>query len=338
MKNLLKATAGTALILSLPLLSFAKSKSIYGADNRLDYYEAAAGLQTLSDSVVSLWRSGDVTANAATKMSDLTTSTLGDDNYLCPNERFADQATGAFCSGTLVGEDLIMTAGHCVKTEAACADTKFIFGFKVGAKDETGPKAVASGEVYGCASIVKRYKAGEAGSPFPAGQTLGADYALVKLDRKVTGHKPLAINRSGSIKKDTGIFVIGHPSGMPLKVAGDATVRDAGKKGYFVANLDTFGGNSGSAVFNAATNKIEGILVRGANDYTATPAGCYTVATFEMTGGRGEDVTLISELSALIPRLPGEKAEEAAAPEYQSVDSSSLQLSSPVAMPIFIGF
>ncbi|MEK7233144.1 MAG: S46 family peptidase [Elusimicrobiota bacterium] len=32
--------------------------------------------------------------------------------------------------------------------------------------------------------------------------------------------------------------------------------------GFFVANLDTYGGNSGSAVFNVETNLVEGILLR----------------------------------------------------------------------------
>ena len=105
------------------------------------------------------------------------------------------------------------------------------------------------------------------------------------------------------------MFVIGHPVGLPLKVAAGASVRDAGKIGYFVADLDTFGGNSGSPVFNTATKKIEGILVRGDTDFIKSPAGCTTMATYEQTSGRGEDVTKISVVTADIPRLAGEKAE-----------------------------
>jgi len=61
-------------------------------------------------------------------------------------------------------------------------------------------------------------------------------------------------------------------------------VRDAGSAGYFVTDLDNFGGNSGSAVFNLSTNKIEGLMIGG-----------------------GEDVTRISAVSAYIPRLPDEE-------------------------------
>ncbi|HNW43250.1 MAG TPA: serine protease [Elusimicrobiales bacterium] len=322
MKNLIKVTLSAAVVLSLPLLSSAESKSIYGADNRLDFYEASAGMQAISDSVVSLWKSYKVTENGA--KYDLTTRTLGEAQGLCPGEKFREQKIGAFCSGSLVGEDLIMTAGHCIKTEADCAATKLVFGFKVAKAGDAGTSSVAKSEVYSCASIVKRHL-----DP----SVLGADYALIKLDRKVTGHKALAINRTGKIAKDTKIFVIGHPSGMPLKVAADSKVRDASKTGYFIADLDTFGGNSGSAVFNLATNKIEGILVRGDNDYVSTPAGCQTVATFEQTGGRGEDVTKISELSSVIPKLPGEKMEPASM-SYFSVPMAAPADNTRVALPI----
>lgn len=304
MNNLTKATLSAAAILALPILSFAEGKSIYGSDNRLDYYEAPAAMQTLSDSVVSFWKSYNVTANGV--KCDLRTGILGDAMNLCPAEKFRDQKMGAFCSGSLVGEDLIMTAGHCVKTEADCAATTLVFGFKAAKAGDIGPSSVAKSEVYTCSRIVKRFLATET-----PGVPMGADYALIQLDRKVTGHKPLAINRTGAIKKDIKIFVIGHPTGMLLKVAADSKVRDASKTGYFVADLDTFGGNSGSAVFNATTKKIEGILVRGDNDYTETPAGCQTVVTFDQAGGRGEDVTKITELSSYIPKLPGEKFEMA---------------------------
>src|SRR6185503_5205699 len=98
-------------------------------------------------------------------------------------------------------------------------------------------------------------------------QTAGADWALVRLDHAVTNHHPLAIRRRGKLKKGARLFVIGHPVGLPTKIAGGARVRTASTNGFFVANLDTFGGNSGSAVFNAWSGRVEGILVRGDVDF-----------------------------------------------------------------------
>ncbi|HBA61774.1 MAG TPA: serine protease [Elusimicrobia bacterium] len=324
MKNLMKTTLSAAVLLTLPVLSFAEGKSIYGPDSRLDFFESSAGMQTLSQSVVSLWKSADVAADASG--FKLSTEKFADAYGLCPAEKFREQPIGAFCSGSLVGEDMIMTAGHCIKTEADCKNTKLVFGFNVGKAGAEATTKVGKDDVYTCASIVKRFLGGEPGSTNPAGQSLGPDYALIKLDRKVTGRKPLPVNRKPALAKGTKIFVIGHPVGLPLKVAGDSTVRDAGKIGYFVADLDTFGGNSGSPVFNTVTNKIEGILVRGDTDFLRSPAGCVTMATYEQTGGRGEDVTKIDALSAFIPKLPGEKE----TPMFMDLEIRDMQYITPI--------
>lgn len=323
MKNLVKNTMLTAAaLLILPALSFAESKSIYGEDNRKDYFEMSASFKPIADSVVSMWKSASVTAEGSG--FKLQTMNFGDRLNLCPNERFREQPIGAFCSGALVGEDLIMTAGHCIKTDAQCKDTKFVFGYGVMRQGAEAVTTVPAANVYGCGSIVKRFLAGEPNSANPTGQNLGPDYALVKLDRKVTGRRALPVNRGANLKNGDGIFVIGHPVGLPVKLAGYATVRDFSKVGYFVADLDTFGGNSGSPVFNTATKKIEGILVRGDEDFLESPAGCTTMATYEQTGGRGEDVTKIAVLSASIPRLPGERA-VAEEMEVRDMDSSAIQ-------------
>jgi len=277
----------------------AGTKSIYGEDDRKDYFQMSGDMQTVANSVVSMWKSASVTVGASGHK--LQTMNFGDRLNLCPDEKFREQPIGAFCSGSLVGEDLVLTAGHCVKTENQCLDTKFVFGYGVMSSGAEAVTTVPAGSVYGCAKIVKRFLGGEPGSPFPAGQRLGADYALVQLDRKVSGRAPLAINRSAALKNGDGIFVIGHPVGLPVKLAAGATVRDFSKSGYFVADLDTFGGNSGSPVFNTRTKKIEGILVRGDEDFLDSPAGCTTMATYEQTGGRGEDVTKISEVEKYIP-------------------------------------
>jgi len=353
MKNLMKTTlSAAATLLILPLLSFAeegksiygeddrKGKSIYGEDNRLEYFSASQEMKTLSDSVVSFWKADQIEILNPGGVK-LKTANFGDRLNLCPGEKFREQPIGAFCSGSLVGEDLVMTAGHCIKDEAACAAAKMVFGYAINKEGGEAVTTLSASEVYGCAKIVKRFLGGEPGSANPTGQNLGADYALLQLDRKVTGHKPLAINRGDNLKKGDGIFVIGHPVGLPLKVAGGATVRDFSKVGYFVADLDTFGGNSGSPVFNTRTRKIEGILVRGDADFIGSPAGCTTMATYEQTGGRGEDVTKISALKPFISKqgyldrllifLGAEQdqirigKDGADLPEVRDVDSSEIQ-------------
>ena len=94
---------------------------------------------------------------------------------------------------------------------------------------------------------------------------------------------------------------------------GDSEVRTVDKSGYFVANLDTYGGNSGSAVFNTDTGLVEGILVRGENDFVYSN-GCRVSNVCPAPGCRGEDVTKISELANLIPEATEEPKQPPKAP------------------------
>jgi hypothetical protein len=273
--------------LAAPAAAQLHTKVIYGSDTRIDLYQVDnAKLLSLADSTVALFQSNGVTTEDG--VAKLTTESYGQTRILCKEEPFYEQRTGAFCSGSLVAPDVIMTAGHCVPSAEECAGIKFVFGFAVKEKGVL-PESVPAGEVYGCKELIGRQQIGD-----------GADWALVRLDRKVAGHAPLKLNLTGAIANKTEVLVIGHPAGLPTKIAGGAHVRDNSKNGYFVANLDTYGGNSGSAVFNSATGLVEGILVRGEQDYVKK-GDCFVSNVCPVDGCRGEDVTKIAEVSDKIP-------------------------------------
>jgi V8-like Glu-specific endopeptidase len=282
MKMLIATCAAliAAVRLAAPADAQIHGKVIYGSDDRIDLYQTDdQRLKSLAESTVALFQAGDVTADGA-----LTTQNYGERNGLCKEEPFYEQPVGAFCSGSLVAPDVIMTAGHCVPSAEECANIKFVFGFAVKEKDKF-PTSVASGDVYGCKELIGREQIND-----------GADWALVRLDRKVSGRKPLKLNRSGKISVGAPVLVIGHPAGLPTKIAGGANVRDSSKPGFFVANLDTYGGNSGSAVFNAETGLVEGILVRGEQDYVYN-GSCRVSNKCPNDGCRGEDVTKIANVA-----------------------------------------
>ena len=277
-------------------------KSVYGADDREDFYEASYAARKAADSVVALFDKDKVTFEGTT--ARLKTKKLGEARKLCRGEKFYDQPSGAACSGSLVGPDLVMTAGHCIPTPAMCAYTRFVFGFTVKSPGQTAFE-VPSAEVYSCAALVA--------------QTLSidGDYALVRLDRPVPNHQPLKLNRTGIIKTGTPLFVIGHPSGLPQKIAGGAKVRSVSGQNFFLADLDTFGGNSGSPVFNGRTGLLEGILYKGGADYVPGPDGaCNVTYRTGQNAGKGEGVTQIAKLLSFIPapKAPGPE-------EVRSVDA-----------------
>jgi V8-like Glu-specific endopeptidase len=260
-----------------------RPKVIYGEDNRLDLFEVTNQADlALADSTVALMKASTLQRSG----NDFTvrSSTLEDFMGVCKEERFSQQPTAAFCSGSLVGPDLILTAGHCIR-QADCASTRFVFGFGY-KKSGDSVASVPASEVYSCSRVL-------------ASQALDADFAVVKLDRPVVGHRPLAVNRGALIAPQTEIGVIGHPSGLPTKVAFGAQVRK-GANGYFQANLDTYGGNSGSAVFNASTGVIEGILVRGEQDFEYK-GNCMVSKKCSETGCRGEDITYVQQALSYIP-------------------------------------
>lgn len=261
---------------------------IYGDDDRLDLFQVQNSRDVqLADSTAALMEAEKLTRNG--DKFEIAAEIFGREFGLCPKEPFFNQPSGAFCSGALVGTDLLITAGHCVKTAADCAATKFVFNYSVTAEG-VYPTSATAENVVGCKEIIARKQEGA-----------GADYALIRLDRAITNHSPLKINRVADLKAGDKVGVIGHPSGLPVKVAfGDSEVRTVDKPGFFMANLDTYGGNSGSAVFNTRTGLIEGILVRGENDFVYA-SGCRVSNVCPATGCRGEDVTKIGELANLIP-------------------------------------
>ena len=97
------------------------------------------------------------------------------------------------------------------------------------------------------------------------------------------------------------MLVIGHPSGLPTKIANRAYVRSNSHAAFFQANLDTYGGNSGSAVFDALTGVVEGILVRGERDYIYDyDRRCMISKKCPDDGCRGEDVSRITRVEKLM--------------------------------------
>ena len=98
-----------------------KTGLVYGTDNRMDVYAHADA--TLRDramkSTVALMHASElITSNPDSLV--FKTQTLGATYDLCTSERFRSDPVPAFCSGTLIDEALVLTAGHCIPTAEDC--------------------------------------------------------------------------------------------------------------------------------------------------------------------------------------------------------------------------
>lgn len=257
------------------------AKVIYGEDNRHEVHEDTRPvMQEVAYSTAALMSKSDLSDQG--DYYQLPTETLEASARVCSDEPYANQMNPAFCSGFLVGDQLVATAGHCVKS-STCANTRFVFDLRMQA-DGSQPEKIQKSSVYSCMTIVAREETGS------------QDYALVRLDRPVTDRRPLSLRRSGTLSQGDSLVVIGHPMGLPTKIADGAKVRKWDSSGrYFVANLDTYGGNSGSAVINERTLEVEGILVRGETDLKWA-GSCYRSNICTDAGCRGEDVSGIADI------------------------------------------
>lgn len=278
----------TTLLVSASAIAQNKSiKVIYGEDNRQDVFESTnPAFVELAKSTAAMIDTGSLKLLSDNEI-EIHSATL-ENRGICSHERFAKQITPANCSGFLVAPNLLVTAGHCIRTAADCNAYKWVFDFKVDYAEQ-GKVLIPSDSVYSCKKIVSQ----------SLSSATRDDYALIELNRNVTDRKPLKFRRKGKIKTGAPLVVIGHPTGLPTKIADGANVRSLQSK-YFVANLDTFGGNSGSAVFNTETLEVEGILVRGDTDYVYDRAyGCQVANICKDDSCRGEDVTYITNIDAL---------------------------------------
>jgi hypothetical protein len=271
---------------------------VYGNDDRREVYDHPDPVlrARARDAIVALVPAHAIDTSDPSDVR-LLSRPLSETQQLCAGQRFADQPTAANCSGTLIDDDLVLTAGHCLADQAECEGTRFVFDYFY-----EGPAALANisrRDVYGCRRLVVR--ALDGGS---------RDYAVVQLDRPATadGRVPAPVRTaSGPVTAGAGLAILGFGSGLPEKIDTGGRVLDprARTLDYFTATTDSFGGNSGSGVFDLGTGELVGALVRGDQDYIDA-GGCFVVnALPERPDTGGESVAYVRHaLDALCASWP----------------------------------
>lgn len=177
-----------------------------------------------------------------------------------------------FCSGTMISEDLFLTASHCI--EGGNATTNYLaFNYE----KAKGSQTLLQQSHFKVAEVVEE------------GGSSTTDYAILRIDGKPGAKFGYAkINLTAPVEGDV-FTIIQHPSGKPKQV--DVGHRSKYTSGVYMGygDLDTEPGSSGSGVLDA-----QGQLV-----------GVHTNGGCRMSGGDNKAVmmTEIAKVSKTVQAL-----------------------------------
>ena len=279
-----------------------RQRVIYGIDDRQDIYQVqrpGEGPRRLA------WppscKAVDLRRKRATAPTLRTTSYRQEFDLCWRRAASRRSASAASAAGFLVARNVIATAGHCVEEPADLATMRFVFGFRMidaaNAPGRRSPPATSTP----ASAIVGRELTGQgrrlgARAARPAGgRPPAAGRAHARQDRQpasgVRDRAPQRPARQVSRRRRPGAR---QHAGLVLRRQPRHLRRQLGLAG----------------VQQRSTYQVEGILVRGENDFVSD-GGCQVSLVCPDPGCRGEDVTRASVWAAKVPKArsasPAEK-------------------------------
>ena len=158
------------------------SKIVYGYDSRKDVYEETdAPIRRRAQlSAVVLMDHGSLSCSSVTGECTPTARSLGQSRSLCNGEKFADQPTAGFCSGTLISPNHVLTAGHCITSDKDCANMRLVFNYMYSGTSAQLDTIVESTDVYMCRTYLSDMLED------------GTDWAIIQLDRSPVANGKVA--------------------------------------------------------------------------------------------------------------------------------------------------
>lgn len=224
---------------------------LYNGDSRTEVVHEGQTYK-LAQATAVLFESRKLETSTEPTAWSLKTDPLKDHVPLCQDENFLEQPSLGFCTGVLIAPDKVLTAGHCFNHHNTCNKTQLSFGWSL---TKAQQKNIPTSEVYNCKEILQHKNS------IPQ----GIDYAIIQLDRAVSGATPVQIAKESLLKKGDSLLSLSHPYGIPLKKDLGQVLEDNPNKNLFKVAVDTFSGSSGSPLFNVH-GELVGILSMGMED------------------------------------------------------------------------
>lgn len=242
-----------------PEITRVEQPSINGADDRVNISAAPAAAKELAKGILSVHYRGNVVQNTDGTYKLLSTGPVG----LCSGERFASEIPRAQCSAFLIAPDLVATAKHCIRGYTAIDVVRFVWGFHDSSGLGPDFTKVPAANVFTPVEVVYE----------PASSL---DVIVLRVDHPAPGFtKPFRISptniETATVPPKIPVTAMGFPLGLPMKYAPNGFIQNATWR--FDTSLDIQSGNSGSAIFDAATFDVYGVLTSGADDVVHDAVG-----------------------------------------------------------------
>jgi len=286
----------------IEVISDVQVTSIYwNTDTRQDFYKLDDAVKQSTSCVGAIVNFSSLKPSGKDTFK-LNAGILGDSFRLDTSQQFSKQPSfdpnlhiGPFGTSFVVkikDEEYLITAGHLLwhengepRTPAEIADLRVVFGFVMKNEDDNPTLNIHKDRIYNINEVITCKNDSK------------DDWAICRLDRPVVSEYVTPCKRISldEVRINNPLYVLGHPSGLPMKQASGIVKESDPSNSFFKTDLDTFTGNSGSPVFNAITNEIVGILIFGVGDYAdVTPTTNEAKVIKVWNNKMGEGVTRIA--------------------------------------------